>query len=794
MQTSLPYTRVYGNGVIETDENVYTKAYKMVDMNFKTATDAEQLEIFTNFGSFLNNFPPNVRFQMLIRNRHADKHTAINAVRFYPSNDALNYLRSEMNTVLLDRVAESKNNLAQDKYLVVSVEDDDIRHAMQTLQTIETDVVGKGLQKVVHAKGAIPLSTEERLHMLFDIYNQNSGTVFGNAVTDEGEVYFDLSQLSRQDMTTKDIVAPNGLEFRDKYFMVGDTYGCAMYLKSVPTWLKTEFLTEIANLPLSLIVSVNYEPMDTNKAILLVKNQLLGINAQIAGVAKAAARDSVPLETMSPDLARGKQQVGALMEDLVGRDQKMFYLTVTVTLFAETRELLLDGQALIKMAATKHLCPIETLTYQQEDGFNASLPLAVNRLKARRMYTTESAAVFLPYTSQELFQKNGIFYGLNETTNNMIVYSRTSGQNYNGLFFGMPGSGKSFAAKLEMLSARLRSDDDYIYIIDPEGEYIKLAEALHGEVIELSTTSQSFINPLDMDIDYGGDGDPVSMKADYIISMIEIILGSGKTLTPQTKSIIDRCVKAIYRGYIEHIDRRRKNGETITIDREAMPTLANLYNELMRQPEEEAHTVAGIIELYAIGSLSTFSHRTNINPDAHIVVYDVSKLGTGMKNLGLHICLNEIWNRMIAHSREHKWTRFYIDEFSLLLQSDAAAAFLAQIWKRARKWMGVPTGILQNSEDLLRSANSRNIINNTGFIVMLNMARQDRVNLSDLLQIPETQLTYITNAERGHGLIYNEKTILPFKNEFPKDTEIYRIISTSKSSDDMAKSPLNSAI
>lgn len=783
VQASIPYTRVYENGVIETDENVYTKAYRMVDTNFKTATNSEQMEIFTNFGAFLNTFPTNVHFQMLIHNRHADKHTAINAVRFYPANDALNYCRSEMNTVLLDRVAESKNNLAQDKYLIVSVEDEDVRHAMQTLQNIEVDVVEKGLRKVVHGTGAIPLTTEERLRMLFEIYNQNGESTFGNVHGEDGEVSFDLQQLAPQDMTTKDVIGPNGLEFRDKYFMSGDTYGCSMYLESVPTWLKTEFITDIANLPLSLLISINYEPMDTNKAILLVRNQLLGLNAQIAEASKSAVRDNVPLETLSPDLARGKQQIGALLEDLVSRDQKLYYLTVTLTLFAESKDLLKEGQMLIRMAANKHLCPIKTLTYQQEDGFNASLPLAVNKLKVRRMYTTESASVYLPYTSQELFQKNGIFYGLNQTTNNMIVYSRTSGQNFNGLYFGASGSGKSFAAKLEMLSVRLRSEDNYIYIIDPDGEYGKLAKALHGEVIELSTNSNSFINPLDMDIDYGGDGDPVSMKADYIISMVEIMLGGGQTLNPQAKSIIDRCVKTIYRGYIEHIDRRRRNGENITIDREAMPTLSNLYNELMRQQEEEAHIIAGTIELYATGSLSTFSHRTSINPDAKIVVYDISKLGTGMKNLGLHICLNEIWNRMIANRKDNKWTWFYIDEFSLLLQSEAAASFLAQIWKRARKWNGVPTGILQNTEDLLRNANSRNIINNTGFVMMLNLPRQDRVNLSDLLQIPETQLAYITNAERGHGLIYNEKTILPFKNDFPKNTEIYKLISTSKTLD-----------
>ena len=334
-----------------------------------------------------------------------------------------------------------------------------------------------------------------------------------------------------------------------------------------------------------------------------------------------------------------------------------------------------------------------------------------------------------------------------------------------------------------MISVLLRSDKNQVYVIDPEGEYSPLAKALNGEVIELSATSNKFINPLDMDIDYGGDGDPISMKSDYIISMVEIMLGGGRTLNPTAKSIVDRCVKNIYRGYLEHIDTLNQKGESITCDKDAMPTLNNLYNELRIQPEEDARIIANILEIYAQGSLATFAHRSNVETDKKFVVYDTNNLGTGMKGLGLHICLNDIWNKMISNRKKGIWTWIYIDEFYLLLQSDSAASFLMQIWKRARKWNGVPTGIMQNTEDLLRSADARNIINNTSFVIMLSLPKLDRLNLSDLLQLPDSQLTYITNSQPGHGIFYTGKTVLPIKNDFPKSSMLYKIMSTSGKED-----------
>ena len=783
-QESIPYLHVFDNGIIETSPGVFTKSYKLHDVNFKIAPDQEQVEIFNAFGQFLNSFEPTVKFQIIIQNHNTDKRSTIKAIKFDSQKDGLNKFRSELNNILLDKVQQSKNNLAQDKCLVVSIEDDDMEHAIQVFDGIDEDI-NRGLRKILKDVDTEPQTIEERLESLFDIYNQDGESVFDNMRDESGHTYFDMSVYARSGMTTKDKVSPSGLEFKSNYFKTGNTFGRSMYMEGVPTWLSTDYLSDLSNIPCSMNISIHYEPMDTAKAVKLVRDQLVNINAQIAGSQKEAARQGYSTEVTSPEVARAKQQTSSLMDDLMGRDQKLYFITFIITTFADSMTQLNENTRLITTVANKYLCPIKTLLLQQEAGLNASLPLCVNELETKRLYTTESACVFMPYTSQELFQKDGIYYGLNQTSNNLIVYSRMNGRNYNGLIFGESGAGKSFTAKCEMMSVLLRSDKNQVYVIDPESEYSPLARAFGGEVIELSATSKTFINPLDMDIDYGGDGDPISMKSDYIISMIEIMLGGGRTLNPTAKSIVDRCVKNIYRGYLEHIDELNRNGFATTCDKDATPTLNNLFQELLRQPEEEAQTIANILEIYAQGSLATFAHRSNVETESNFVVYDTNNLGTGMKSLGLHICLNDIWNKMIENRKKDKWTWIYIDEFYLLLQSDSAASFLMQIWKRARKWNGVPTGIMQNTEDLLRSTDSRNIINNTSFVIMLSLPKLDRLNLSDLLQIPEAQLTYITNSQPGHGLIYNGKTVLPFKNDFPKNTRLYKMLSTSGTKDEL---------
>lgn len=784
VQESIPYTRIYDNGVIETSPGTFTKSYRLEDMNFKVAADSVQISLYQRYEMLLNSFAPTTHFQILIQNHMTDKRTSINDIRFMPQRDGLNRHRSAMNELLLDKMGEGKNSLTQNKYLIVSVEDDSVNHAMQVLGAIDTDV-DKAIRAINRDIQTPPMTIEERLRVLHGFYNQDNESVFENTKSRTGTPKFSLDQVYASGITSKDVIGPSGMEFRPNYFRLGNCYGRALYLESVSNWLSTDFLADLSNLQQSQAISIYYEPIETSQAMKLVKNHLLNINAQLTAEQKRAANDGLPGELYSAETIRSREQAEDLLQEMVGRDQKLFYAAMTVCVFAESKTELEEATRLVTTVANNYMCPIKTLIFQQEYGLNAALPLCQYDLFTKRLYTSESGAVFMPYNSQELFQKDGVFYGLNQTTNSMILYDRRSGKNYNGLIFGESGAGKSFIAKCEMFSLLLRSDKNRIYIIDPEREYCDMVTLLGGEVIDLSPGSKTFVNPLDMDLDYSGDKDPVSMKSDYIFSMIEIMLGPGRALDPKAKSIVDRCVKNIYRGYLKHLDSVREHHPEITCDREAMPTLSNLYNELLLQPEPEAHTVAGILEIYATGSLATFAHRSNVETDKRIVVYDISKLGSGMKELGLHICLNDVWNVMIENRKKDLWTYFYIDEFHLLLQSDSAASFLVQIWKRARKWNGIPTGIMQNTEDLLRSADSRNIINNSSFIIMMSLQQIDRSNLGDLLNIPEGLLHYITNGQPGQGLIYNGKTIIPFNHTIDpdKNADLYDIMSSSQSKD-----------
>ena len=777
VQQSIPYTTIFRDGTIETEPGHYTRAYNLGNINFKIAPDAEQVALFRAYGDFLNSFSPNTNFQVVIQNHAADRRASLEDIRFRMQRDGLNKYRQEMNGILLDKMTTGRKNLKQDKYLVVSVEDEIVENAMKRLDNIGLEVI-KAVQRMSRDVKIRQYTAEERLSSLFEIYNQDGSSVFYNDFNEQGEPFFNYDKLGKAGLSTKDLIAPEGLDFRTNYFMMGETYGRAMYLENVPNWLSTEFISDLSDISSNMIISVYHTPIETSRAMRMIKDHMMAVNAQIASNQKKAIQEGYTYDLISPDLALSQKQTRDLIDDVIGNDQKLYYVTFTICIFASDKDTLDENTNLVKSVANKHLCPVKPLDFQQEQGLNSSLPLCIRELEVKRLYTTQSASVFIPYTSLELHQKEGIYYGLNQTSNNMILYSRMSARNYNGLIFGESGAGKSFAAKLEMVSVLLRSDRNRVYVIDPEAEYVGLAKALKGETIDLSPGSKTYVNPLDMDIDYDGESDPVGMKVEYVVSMIEIMLGQGRSIDPQAKTVITRCVNAIFRPYLDHINKLKEAGSEITCDKEAMPTLNNLYNELRRQPEPEAKTMASILEVYATGSFATFAHRSNVETDKNFVVYNIKNLGTGMKDLGLHVCLNDIWNKMIDNRKQGLWTWIYIDEFYLLLQSDSAARFLMQVWKRARKWQGVPTGIMQNTEDLLRSADSRNIINNTSFVLMLSLPKLDRTNLGDLLQIPDTQLDYITNSEPGKGLLYNGKTCLPFDGSFPKG-ELYDLMKTS---------------
>ena len=775
VRSSIPLRGFMNDGVIETHPGTFTKAYKLQDVNFSIAPVEDQTAIFKNFMDLLNSFNENTKWEFTIFNHEIDKKTTINDIRIAPQRDGLNKFRQEMNSILLKNLKKGNNSIRQDKYLTVSVEDVSAEHAATVLRRLDVEI-SKKLRKICNSETP-PMTTQERMKLLYDVYNQDPDYRMATGIYN-GEEKFDLAYIEKAGLSVKDVIGPPSFDYTPgSYFMLGDTYAQALYLERIPSYLSTAFISDLADVQCNMLISTTSESINQEKAVKLIKNQMASIESKIAGVTKSNGEEGY-FGALPPDLERAQKNSRELMKDLTDRNQNLFYITFSVVVFARTLEQLEENVKLVISVAGKHLCPIKSMKFQQEFCFNTALPLCRNDIFVDRLYTTESAAVFIPYNAQEINQKNAIFYGLNQTTKSMVMYDRLTGANYNGLIFGYSGSGKSFTAKCEMISVLLNRPNAQVFVVDPQGEYFPLTGAFHGQEIQLSPGNKVYINPLDLDIseDDESDFDPIVMKADFIISMFDIMIGKGRELDPVHTSILDKCIRKIYQPYIEELKRTHKS-----CDQSKCPTLSDLYQELMilKQERYEAGQLADVLSQYAIGSFDTFAHRTNVDTGARFVVYNTKALGSGMKELGLHICTNDIWNRMIQNSKKQIYTWFYIDEFHVLLESSATTLFLRRLWKMARKWNGVPTGMMQNTEDLLRSADTRAIVNNTSFVIMLREPLMDRQNLQELFNLSNAQLEYITNSDPGHGLLYNGKIVVPFGLDFPKETELYKILTTS---------------
>lgn len=782
VQQSIPYDSVYPNGIISLEPGIFSKSYKLEDANFKTEDEERQESLFLSYESILNSIDATMTAEVTIFNRNIDSDTIKNNILLKPQKDDLNVYREEYNDVLLSKMAEGKNNLVKEKYFTVSVEAENIDIASTIFKRLDTEIS----QKVerINTKQTPPLSTEDRLNILYDIYNPHSELPFKKKI--ESIMNFgklDLAKLNRAGLTTKDLIGPDSMQFNKNYFIIGDTYGRSVFLDNLPTFLNTDILNDLSDLSCNMLSSVIYRPMQPDKAIKLIRNQTTNINENIIEAQKSAAKGNYSSDLIPSELKRAKEEADTLLNDVMTRNQKIFKTSIVITLFADTLEDLNQKTESLKSIAVGHLCQIKVLDLQQEYGFDTCLPLGRLHIGIDRVLTTESASVFIPFSVQELSQKNGIYYGQNALSKNLIMYDRSSSSNYNGLIFGKPGSGKSFIAKEEMLSVLLGTNDD-VYVIDPEGEYTPIAELTGGQVLKIAIGTETYLNPLDMDIQYANKGEnPVAMKCDFLVSICETIAGGKYGLTPIDISIIQRCGRELYKPYMEHMRQLASQGSKITCDKEAMPTLVNFYRLLLAQPEAEAQRLAMALEIYCTGNYDIFAHKTNVNVNSRMVVYNIKDIGSGMKELGLQICLNDVWNKIIDNRKLNKRTWFYIDEFYLLTQTESSARFLQQIYKRARKWNGVPTGITQNVEDLLTSPEARGIINNCNFILMLNQSPIDRNELASMFSLSPSLTDYITDKPAGTGLLYNGKTTVPFINEFPADTKLYKIMSTKPKED-----------
>ena len=753
-QQSIPYREMGKDGICRVEDGYYSKTIRFYDINYQLAQNEDKNAIFENWCDFLNYFDSTIHFQLSFINHHSNMAEYEDVIRIKKQNDSFDDLRMEFAQMLRNQLAKGNNGLVRTKYLTFGIEADNIREAKPKLERIETDILNNF--KVLGVS-AYPLNGVERLQIMYETFNQDNKVPFR----------FNYEDVLRTGLNTKDYIAPSSFVFKNgKDFQMGDTIGAVSYLQILAPELTDKMLAEFLEMDCNLLVNLHIQSIDQMKAIKLVKAKVTDINRMKIEEQKKAVRSGYDMDIIPSDLNTYGGEAKRLLEDLQSRNERMFLVTVVFLNTAKNKQELENVVFQTAGIAQKYNCALKRLDYQQEPGLMSSLPLGKNWIPIKRALTTTSTAIFVPFTTQELFMGGeSIYYGLNALSNNLIMADRKKLKNPNGLIVGTPGAGKSFAAKREITNVFIVTKDDII-ICDPEGEYFPIVRAFNGQVVRISPTSHDYINPMDINTNYADDDDPLSLKSDFILSLCELVVGGKNGLEPVEKTIIDRCVRLVYQDYL---------ADPVP---EKMPILENLYNLLLKQEEPEAQRLATALEIYVNGSLKVFNHRTNVELNNRLVCFDIKDLGKQLKKLGMLIVQDQVWNRVTVNRAAHKSTRYYIDEFHLLLKEEQTAAYSVEIWKRFRKWGGIPTGITQNVKDLLASREIENIFENSDFILMLNQASGDRQILAKQLNISPHQLSYVTNSGAGEGLIFYGNTIIPFKDRFDNSLMLYALMSS----------------
>ena len=891
-QDSIPYERMWPDGICRVSDSHYTKTIQFQDINYQLSQNEDKTAIFEGWCDFLNYFDSSIHFQLSFLNLAASEETFANSISIPPQGDAFDSIREEYTTMLQNQLVRGNNGLIKTKYLTFGINADSIKAAKPRLERIETDILNNFKRLGVAAR---TLDGKERLSQLHAVFHMDEQLPF----------QFEWDWLAPSGLSTKDFIAPSSFEFRTgKQFRMGKKYGAVSFLQILAPELNDRMLADFLDMESSLIVSLHIQSVDQIKAIKTVKRKITDLDKSKIEEQKKAVRAGYDMDIIPSDLATYGAEAKKLLQDLQSRNERMFLVTFLVLNTADNPRQLDNNVFQASSIAQKYNCQLTRLDFQQEEGLMSALPLGLNQIEIQRGLTTSSTAIFVPFTTQELFQngKEALYYGINALSNNLIMVDRKLLKNPNGLILGTPGcfdgetrilladgstptfaelveagiteamvkaydydtgeivdaraidiriekyvdelkvieledgtrlcctdthlimdadgqfieankitdgqrlsgghvavrvafqrlpekvpvydltvpkygnfllanglivhnSGKSFSAKREIANCFLLTNDDII-ICDPEAEYAPLVERLHGQVIKISPISNNYINPMDLNLDYSDDESPLALKSDFILSLCELIVGGKEGLQPVQKTIIDRCVRLVYQTYLN--DPRPEN----------MPILEDLYNLLRAQEEKEAQYIATALEIYVTGSLNVFNHQSNVDINNRIVCYDIKELGKQLKKIGMLVVQDQVWNRVTINRAAHKSTRYYIDEMHLLLKEEQTAAYTVEIWKRFRKWGGIPTGITQNVKDLLSSREVENIFENSDFVYMLNQAGGDRQILAKQLGISPHQLSYVTHSSEGEGLLFYGSTILPFVDHFPKNTELYRIMTT----------------
>ena len=689
-QDSIPYERMWPDGICRVSDGHYTKTIQFQDINYQLSQNEDKTAIFEGWCDFLNYFDSSIRFELSFLNLAASEETFARAISIPLQGDDFDSIRVEYTTMLQNQLARGNNGLIKTKYLTFGIDADSIKAAKPRLERIETDILNNFKRLGVAAE---TLDGKARLAQLHGIFHMDEQLPFR----------FEWDWLAASGLSTKDFIAPSSFEFRTgRQFRMGKKYGAVSFLQILAPELNDRMLADFLDMESSLIVSLHIQSVDQVKAIKTVKRKITDLDRSKIEEQKKAVRAGYDMDLIPSDLATYGSEAKKLLQDLQSRNERMFLVTFLVLNTADTPRQLDNNVFQASSIAQKYNCQLTRLDFQQEEGLMSCLPLGLNQVEIQRGLTTSPTAIFVPFTTQELFQngKEALYYGINALSSNLIMVDRKLLKNPNGLILGKPGSGKSFSAKREIANCFLLTSDE-VEILDPEAEYAPLVERLHGQVIKISPTSTNYINPMDLNLDYSDEDSPLSLKSDFILSLCELIVGGKEGLQPVQKTIIDRCVRLVYQDYLN--DPRPEN----------MPILEDLYNLLRAQDEKEAQYIATALEIYVTGSLNVFNHRTNVDINNRIVCYDIKELGKQLKKIGMLVVQDQVWNRVTINRAAHKSTRYYIDEMHLLLKEEQTAAYTVEIWKRFRKWGGIPTGITQNVKDLLSSREVENIFGAT---------------------------------------------------------------------------------
>ena len=747
VQDAIPVRSLWKNGIFLVGNNKYSKTFQFTDINYGKASEEDKKTMFLAYSGLLNSFDSNATTKITIMTRKLNRRDFENDILIPKSNDDIDRFRKEYNDMLID-IASGSSCMIRDMFITISVVRKNYEDARNYFIRVGTEITSH-LSRL--GSRCTELDAVDRLRILHSFYRHG----------EEADFCFDLEDSMRKGHSFKDYICPDYMELESDHFKMGERYGRVMYLKDYASYIKDEFISELCSIERPIIMSIDIIPVPTDEAVREGESRLLGVERNIVDFLRKQQSNNNFSGTIPYDLEKQRSEMKEFLDDLTSRDQRMMFGTLTYVHTADTKEQLDADTENIQTFAVQNMCQMATLKFQQLDGLNTVLPIGVKKIQALRTLTTEALAVLMPFRVQEIMESGGIYFGVNAISGNLILCNRSNLLNQSMFILGVPGSGKSFSAKELIAFLAMAAPNDDILICDPEGEYVLFAKAFGAEAITISASSPHHINAMDMVEGYGDGGNPVIDKSEFVLSLFEQLDPRG--IGPREKSIIDRCVDAVYRDY--------KNGGQI-------PTLCTLREKLLEQPEDEARELALALELFTSGSLNAFAHETNVDTQSRIIVYDIHDLGRQLKTMGLLVITDAMLNRVTENWRKGKRTHVIVDEFHVVFENEHSAEFFSSAWRRFRKRNAYPTAITQNVEYLLDSVEASTMLSNSEFIIMLNQAASDREKLAEKLNISEEQLGYITNAEAGCGLIRYGSVLVPFKNRFPKNTELYRLMTT----------------